>query len=124
MALEHAGREMCSSMLTKIGGEVRHSNSALVGRLPDARQWLTLVDFGLYKSISGLRQHGAADRLPEQDERRRQRMALRYASLELAHKRARALPVACHHVAIDELAERAGVLRVERTHALKACDRL
>src|SRR4029450_1234772 len=50
-------------------------------------------------------------------------MPLRDASLELAHKRAGALPVACHHVAIDELAESAGVPRVEHAHALKACAR-
>src|SRR5262249_4749897 len=91
---------------------------------PDARQWLTLVDFGLCKSLRCLRQRRVTDRQPEQDERRRQRMVLRDAPLELARERGGALPVACHHVAIDELAERAGVLRVERAHALKACDRL
>src|SRR5215470_13901842 len=51
-------------------------------------------------------------------------MALCDAALELVRERTRTPPVACHHVAIDELAERARVARIKRAHALKARGRL
>ena len=110
-------------MPAKIGREICEPDAVGLTNL-SCRQWLAFADFGLHKTRRGLRQHGIADRQPEQDERRRNRAAIHQASLELARDLLRAQPVAGHQITIGQLAQCARVVRVERQHSLVAGSRL